>query len=45
MTLDMHHRGKGAGSASPFIGYDEEGNAVSRKHYEEHLKKDNANEV
>lgn len=35
-TFDMDRRAKNAGSASPFLGYDENGLAVSRKHYEDH---------
>lgn len=40
-AFDMDRRGKNADSASPFIGYDEEGNAVSRKSYEDsHRERD-----
>ena len=38
-TFDMKRREKNAESASPFIGYDENGYAVSRRSYEDSLLK------
>lgn len=43
-TFDMERRGKNAQSASPFIGYDSDGYAVSRKHYENKTRSNN-NEI
>ena len=34
-TFDMKSRSRNAGSASPFIGYDEDGFAISRKYFED----------
>lgn len=34
-AFDMDRRGQNAGSASPFIGYDENGYAISRKRFED----------
>lgn len=40
-TFDMDRRGKNADSASPFVGYDEKGFAVSRQSYEKcHLSEE-----
>lgn len=39
-AFDMKQRGRNAQSASPFIGYDKEGYAVSRKYFEESARKD-----